>query len=277
MVRNDLAEWAAIHTHSRSEGRIVRRVVFNQKGGVGKSTITCNLAAIAATRGKRTLVVDLDPQGNSTHYLLGDGADSLERSVADLFEQTLRIRMFADKTEAFVSSTPFERLDILPSSPALDELMPKLETRYKIFKLREALDELADDYDLVFIDTPPALNFYTRSALIAADRCLIPFDCDDFSRRALYSLLESVQELKADHNDALSVEGVVVNQFQPRANLPQQVVQELVDEGLPVLRPYLSSSVKVRESHQRNAPMIHLDPRHKLTGEYVSLFEALGR
>ena len=122
---------------------------------------------------------------------------------------------------------------------------------------------------------PPALNFYTRSALIAADACLIPFDCDDFSRRALYGLLETVKEIQADHNAALSVEGIVVNQFQPRASLPQRTVQELIDEGLPVLQPYLSASVKIKESHEQARPMIHLDPRHKVTQEFVALFESL--
>ena len=128
----------------------------------------------------------------------------------------------------------------------------------------------------VWIDTPPALNFYTRSALIAADACLIPFDCDDFSRRALYGLLETVKEIQADHNAGLQVEGIVVNQFQPRASLPQRTVQELIDEGLPVLRPYLSASVRIKESHEQARPLIHLDPRHKVTQEFAALFAALG-
>lgn len=119
------------------------------------------------------------------------------------------------------------------------------------------------------------MNFYTRSALIAAQGCLIPFDCDDFSRRALYTLLESVDEIRADHNADLRVEGIIVNQFQPRANLPQRLVQELIDEGLPVLQPYLSASVKVRESHQQAVPMIFMDPQHKLTHEFVALHDAL--
>jgi chromosome partitioning protein len=253
----------------------MRQVVFNQKVGVGKSTITCNLAAIGAQQGLRTLVVDLDAQGNSTHYLLGAEADSAHPGVAGFFDQTLKFTLRAQGAEAFVVPTPFEGLSLMPASPALDELHGKLESRYKIYKLREALVELDDRFDRIYIDTPPALNFYTRSALIAAQGCLIPFDCDDFSRRALYALLDSVAEIQADHNPELKVTGIVVNQFQPRANLPQQLVQELVDEGLPVLRPCLSASVKVKESHQRALPLVHLDPGHKLTQEYLALHQAL--
>jgi chromosome partitioning protein len=253
----------------------MRYVVFNQKGGVGKSTITCNLAAISAAQGLRTLVVDLDPQGNSTRYLLGDGTDQARDTAAEFFDQTLKFTLRIKALEEFITATPFEHLDLLPSSPQLDELHSKLESRYKIYKLRDALAALDGRYERIYIDTPPALNFYTRSALIAANGCLIPFDCDDFSRRALYSLLQQVQEMQADHNRDLTVAGIVVNQYQPRANLPQQLVQELIAEGLPVLQPYLSASVKIKESHQRALPMVHLDARHKLTLEYLALHAAL--
>ncbi len=252
----------------------MRYVVFNQKGGVGKSTITCNLAAISAAQGLRTLVVDLDPQGNSTRYLLGAGADALTDTAAEFYDQTLKFKLRDQATEEFITTTPFENLHLLPSSPKLEELHSKLESRYKIYKLRDALAAL-DGYDRIYIDTPPALNFYTRSALIAANGCLIPFDCDDFSRRALYSLMDSVAEIQADHNRELQITGIVVNQFQPRANLPQRLVQELIDEGLPVLQPYLSASVKVKESHEQSLPMLHLDARHKLTLEYLALHQAL--
>lgn len=255
----------------------MRRVVFNQKGGVGKSTITCNLAAISAHQGRHTLVVDLDPQGNSTHYLLGQSGTDLETTLADFFDQTLNFKLNPKSTTEFVIASPFPGLSVMPSHPALEDLQGKLESRYKIYKLREALDELSEDYDQIYIDTPPALNFYTRSALIAANSCLIPFDCDDFSRRALYSLLESVQEIRADHNRDLDVEGIVVNQYQARASLPQKMVRELIEEGLPVLTPYLSSSVKIKESHEQARPMIHLDPRHKLSQEYVELHDTLAR
>jgi chromosome partitioning protein len=252
----------------------MKRVVFNQKGGVGKSTIACNLAAIAAARGRRTLLVDLDTQGNASRYLLGPAAGETTPGVADLFEQSLNFRVRNLPIASFVHPTPFENLFVMPASPALADLQGKLEARSKILKLRKALDEL-DDFDEMVIDTPPALNFYTRSALIAADGCLIPFDCDDFSRQALYGLIEEVEELREDHNEDLRVEGVVVNQFQPRASLPQRVVKELVDEGLPMLDTMLSASIKVRESHEASRPLVHFAPSHKLTAEFVALFDEL--
>ncbi len=147
----------------------------------------------------------------------------------------------------------------MPCDAGLEDLQAKLEAKYKIYKLRDALDEL-DGYDEIFLDTPPAFNFYTLSALIAADRCLIPFDCDDFSRRALYNLLESVDEVREDHNPKLEVGGIVVNQFQARARLPQRLVDELVSEGLPILEPFISASVKVRESHGASKPLPYLAP-----------------
>jgi chromosome partitioning protein len=252
----------------------MKRVVFNQKGGVGKSTIVCNLAAIAAARGVRTLVIDLDPQANSTRYLLGAAADGLESTVTEFFDQMLNFKLRPKATEDFIHASPFANLFVMPADAALEELQAKLESRYKIYKLREALDAL-DGFDAIWIDTPPALHFYTRSALIAADACLIPFDCDEFARRALYTLLDNVAEIRADHNGDLEVEGIVVNQFQARASLPQKVVDELRTENLPVLEPFLSSSVKIKESHQQAKPMIHLDKGHKLTGEFEGLFDTL--
>lgn len=250
-------------------------VVFNQKGGVGKSTITCNLAAISASQGLQTLVIDLDPQGNSTSYLLGDSASDDQPNVAGFFEHSLSYSFRPVPPTEFIVPTPHENLHVMPSSAALTELQTKLESRQKIYKLREALQKLGETYDRIYIDTPPALNFFTRSALIGASGCLIPFDCDEFSRKALYTLMDNVQEIRADHNPDLAVKGIVVNQFQPRANLPLRMVNELIEEGLPVLQPYLPSSVRIRESHEQSLPMIYLDPNHKLTLALVELHDAL--
>lgn len=251
------------------------RVVFNQKGGVGKSSITCNLAAISAFRGRRTLVVDLDTQGNTTHYLLGKPSDELKPTIADFFEQTLSFNLFNKDSSEFVHATPYENLSVIPSSPELEFLERKLEAKHKIYKLRSALRDMEEYFDDIYIDTAPALNFYTRSALISADKVLIPFDCDDFSRKALYQIMGELQDIQEDHNEGLQVEGIVVNQFQPRASLPQKLVDELVEEGLPVLDVKLSASVKMKESHQNNKPLIYFAPKHNLTEQFLALHEGL--
>lgn len=259
----------------------MRRVVFNQKGGVGKSSITVNLAAISAAQGRRTLILDLDPQCNSSQYLLGDAAEfgrdrpELSPNIGQFFAQSLAFKLKERPLSEFVHATPFANLFIIPSNPELREIEHLLESKHKIYKLASALKELSHTYDEIFIDTPPAFNFYTLSALIAAERCLIPFDCDAFSRRALYTLIENVQETCNDHNSELLIEGIIINQFQPRATLPVKLVAELKAEGLPVLDPALSSSVIMRESHQLCLPLIHHAPKHKLTGEFVELFKRI--
>ena len=252
----------------------MRCVVFNQKGGVGKSTIACNLAAISAARGRDTVILDLDPQGNTSRYLLGKGMDEEGPDGYGFFGQMLNFSFREDPLEAFLRPTPFDRLRVLCASPALDEMESKLESRYKMMKLREALDKLPGE-TAVYIDTPPALDFYSRSALIAAHSVLVPFDCDDFSRRALYTLINNVREIQSDHNRGLTMDGIVVNQFLSRARLPRQLVDELKAEGYPVLDTFLSASVKIRESHTQACPMIHLDPSHKLSREFEALYDAL--
>lgn len=254
---------------------MIKRVVFNQKGGVGKSSIAINLAAISAARGKRTLVVDLDPQCNSSHYLLGENYQEVTPDIRDFFEQTLTFQLKPHGPEHFIHQTTYENLDLLPANAELGDLQSKLESKHKIYKLRDALEKLSDTYDVVYIDTPPAFNFFTLSALVAADRCLIPFDCDEFARQALYSLLANVHETREDHNENLQVEGIVVNQYQPRASLPKRIVQELLDDDLPVLESKISSSVKMKESHDDTCPLIHMAPKHKLTLQFIELFEEL--
>jgi len=252
----------------------MRWVVFNQKGGVGKSTIVCNLAAVSAREGRRTLVVDLDPQGCASHHLLGRDAEDATPNLGEFFEQSLGFRLLKDDVSSYIHHSRYDRLHVMPASAEMEALQPKLEAKHKIYKLRDALREL-DSYEAVYLDTPPAFNVYTLSALIAADRVLIPFDCDDFSRRALYTLLDTVSEVREDHNSGLRVAGVVINQFQERARLPRRVVEEIRDEGLPVLDPHISASVKVKESHEAARPLPFLVPRHKLTGQFEELYDTI--
>ncbi|MBT4519223.1 MAG: ParA family protein [Halieaceae bacterium] len=253
----------------------MRRVVFNQKGGVGKTSITCNLAAISASLGYRTLVVDLDVQGNTTHYLVGEiDAEAFPaeaQGVAGLFKQTVGSRKMRQNPDSFVWDTPYENLYLMPSSPALSDMEKELESRYKIYKLRDALDKLDAEYDRVYIDTPPNFNFYSKSALIAVDRVLIPFDCDSFARQSLYALMDNVSELQEDHNPDLEVEGIIINQFSSQAKLPGELVAELEEEGFPVFETFLNTSVKMKESHRYHRPLIDLAPSHKLTRQYLNL------
>ncbi|CAM2905099.1 ParA family protein [Acinetobacter celticus] len=272
------------------------RVVFNQKGGVGKSSITVNLAAISAHQGLKTLVIDLDPQANSSQYLLGEDATysadkpALEPNIENYFEEVLGtqpgkgllgnaigsiLKNRSKGLESYIHQSPFENLDVIPASPNLGALAYALESKHKIYKLRDALQQLNGKYDRIFIDTPPAFNFFTLSALITADRVLIPFDCDVFSKRALQTLIENVIETQDDHNDRLEIEGIVVNQYQAQAKLPREVVQQLKDEGLPVLNSMLPPSILMKESHHKNRPLIHLAADHKLTQAYQSLFNEI--
>ena len=272
------------------------RVVFNQKGGVGKSSITVNLAAISAHQGLKTLLIDLDPQANSSQYVLGDDATyssdkpALEPNIENYFEDVLGnqqskgllgnaigsiLKSRSKGLESYVHQSSFKHLDVIPASPTLGALAHALESKHKIYKLRDALQQLSGHYDRVFIDTPPAFNFFTLSALIAANRVLIPFDCDVFSKRAPQTLIENVIETQDDHNEGLEIEGIVVNQFQAQAKLPREVVQQLKDEGLPVLDSMLPPSILMKESHQKNLPLIYLATDHKLTQAYQSLFNEI--
>lgn len=220
------------------------------------------------------LVVDLDPQANTTSYLGHDGKDNVV-GVAEFMESTISRNYREFTSEDYIRKTRFDNLSLISASYALVDLESKLESKHKIYKLRSFLNNLHEQYDEIYLDTPPALNFFTLSALIAADRCILPYDCDVFARDAMVDLSEELEEIIEDHNPELIVEGVVVNQFQSRAKLPQQAVEELEKEKFTLLKPFISASVKVKESHAQCTPLTYLDPRHKVTQEFVDLYNSL--
>ncbi|QXH48955.1 ParA family protein [Pseudomonas xanthosomatis] len=208
-------------------------------------------------------------------HLTGFTGEAIPSGIADFFRQTLAPNPATGKKHRVaITETRYANLHLITASPDLADLQGKLQSKFKINKLRKLLVELSADYERIYIDTPPALNFYTFSALVAAERLLIPYDCDSFSRQALHAVMAEVQELRQDHNAALQVEGVVVNQFAGRTALHQTLVEQLRGEGLPV---YLSSSIKMRESHEAAVPLVHLAPKHRLAQEFVELLDVLER
>ena len=224
---------------------------------------------------KKTLLIDLDIQGNSSHYLGFDIHEKTDKSVAELFDQTVSWFSVSTPIKKFPQPTKYENLSIIPSSPKLAVLEPELERRYKIYKLREALDELEKDFDAIYIDTPPNLNFYSKAGLIAAENLLVPFDCDSFSHQALITLMNNVTELREDHNRKLALEGIIVNMFNAQAKFPKQIVENVQGLGFPVLEPFIPLSIKMKESHFHQVPLVHLLPNHKISKQFQSLYMTL--
>lgn len=258
---------------------VMKRAIFNQKGGVGKTSISCNLAAMSAIQGYKTLLIDLDVQGNASYYLgyKSDESKNNTGTVAELLNQTATWFSTTKPIKSFPQSSNIENLDFIPSSPELEQLEKELERRYRIYKLKDCLDELSKYYDRIYLDTPPNLNFYSKSALIASNSVLIPFDCDTFSHHAVHNVLQNIEELKEDHNRQLKVEGIIVNQFTKNAKHPQKLIDQLIADNLPVLEPFLSASIKMKESHHIQVPLVDFLPQHKLSLEFESLHKNIER
>ena len=238
-------------------------VVYNQKGGVGKTTIAVNLAALSAQKGKRTLLIDSDPQGNSTCYLRGDGHEPT-RSLVDFYESCLSLHLFRQSISDYITTLPgITNLHLVACNRDLEDLRNKLENKHKIHKLREGLKN--STYEHIFFDPPPANDFFALSCLIAAHEVLVPIDCDSFSVRAAKDIFQMVEEVKADHNPQLVVRGMIINQYQKSSKHSPLIVAELAKFGCEVFQPYIPASVKVRESHSEASPVVFSFPNHPVS------------
>lgn len=198
-------------------GKIIS--IFNQKGGVGKTTTNINLCAFLAEMGKRVLTIDIDPQGNTTSGL-GIDKNSLEYSIYDVI-------MGLNPDEAIIH-TAIDNLDVIPSSMELAgaeiELILK-ENRESV--LKESIFHLKDKYDYIFIDCPPSLGLLAINSLTASDSVIIPIQCEFYALEGVGQLMNTIQLVKKNLNHKLEIQGVVMSMFDGRTNLSIEVVEEV--------------------------------------------------
>jgi len=238
-----------------SQNRRARVIaVANQKGGVGKTTTTINLGAAMAESDKRVLIVDLDPQANATTGL-GISSRGLQSSVYEVMLQQTTV------TEV-VCATEVPNLEVVPSSLALAGAEIELVTAFsREHRLDRALETVADDYDIILIDCPPALGLLTVNALVAAGEVLVPIQCEYYALEGLGQLVGNVELVKENLNPDLEVSTIALVMYDARTNLSEQVAEEVrTFFGDKVCRQVIPRSVRLSEAPSFGQPITLFDP-----------------
>jgi chromosome partitioning protein len=241
--------------------------VFNQKGGVGKTTTVINLSACLASKGKKVLMLDIDPQGNTTS---GVGIDktTLEKTVYDVLINN-------DSPMDCIVDTNRENLFIMPSSVQLAGAEIELtEMNKRELKLRECLDSIKDEFDYIFIDCPPSLGLLSINALSAVDSVLIPIQCEYYALEGVSQLMNTIKLVKKGLNPDLDIEGVVLSMFDGRTNLSIQVVDEVKKyfRG-KVYTTMIPRNVRLAEAPSFGLSIIEYDVKSKGAEAYMELAE----
>ncbi len=239
--------------------------VTNQKGGVGKTTTSVNLAASLAELDRRVLLIDLDPQGNAT---MGSGANKydLESSIYEV--------MMDEKTVTdVVISLEGSGYDLLPANADLTGAeVGLLEEIGRELRLRMALEKVRDDYDYIVIDCPPSLNMLTVNALVAADKVFIPTQCEYYALEGLSALLDTVEKIRTYLNPTLAVEGFLRTMFDSRNNLATQVSAQLLKHfGEKVYQTIIPRNVRLAEAPSHGTPIITYDRSSSGAAAYLAL------
>jgi chromosome partitioning protein len=243
--------------------------IANQKGGVGKTTTAVNLSACLAVAEHSTLLIDIDPQANSTSGL-GINSKKVEKSIYEVVIEGLDITSATMKTS-------LEYLDLVPSNVRLAGAEVELvNTISREKKLSAALEKLEKDYDYVFIDCPPSLGLLTINAMTAADSVLIPIQCEYYALEGLGQLLNTIRLVQKHLNDSLEIEGVLLTMYDNRLNLSRQVaddVRKYFDDK--VFKTIIDRNVRLSEAPSYGKPIILYDAISKGSENYMNLAEEL--
>jgi chromosome partitioning protein len=243
--------------------------VANQKGGVGKTTTTINLAASLALADRNVLLVDVDPQGNLTS---GVGQKGRASEAGTVYNALTSLEPTTDAAP-FIISTTIDRLHLIPAERSLTGAeieMVTLNAREE--RLRALVDPLRDRYDYIFIDCPPSLGLLTLNALVAADAVLIPLHCEYFALEGLADLVGTMRRVRAALNPGLDIDGVLLTMFDERTNLGQQVASDVRNFFKEkVFRTVIPRNVRLGEAPSHGMPVILYDAKSRGAEAYRAL------